>query len=65
MKIFGFIKDNEHIVTCSKCGAVIKYTDKDIISENISEVDYWGVDRWTEHSITCKKCKRKILIKRT
>lgn len=59
MKIFGYIKDNEHIVTCSKCGAIIKYADKDIISENVSEVDYWGVDRWTEYSIICKKCKRK------
>lgn len=63
MKIFGCIKDNEHLVTC-KCGTIIKYTDEDIISENVSEVDYWGVDRWTEHSIICKKCKRKILIKR-
>lgn len=63
MKIFGYIKDNEHVVTCN-CGAIIKYSDKDIILENISEVDYWGVDRWTEHSIICKKCKRKILIKR-
>ena len=63
MKIFGCIKDNEHVVTCN-CGAIIKYSDKDIISENVSEVDYWGVDRWTEHSIICKKCKRKILIKR-
>lgn len=63
MKIFGWIKDNEHVVTC-KCGAIIKYSDKDIISENVSEVDYQGVDRWTEHSIICKKCKRKILIKR-
>lgn len=59
MKIFGWIKDNEHIVTC-KCGAIIKYSDKDIISENVVEVDYWGVDRRTEKTITCKSCNRKI-----
>lgn len=64
MKVIGFIKDGEHIVTCSKCGAIIKYSDKDIVTENISSVDYWGVDRWTEHRITCEKCKRKLLIKR-
>ena len=64
MKIVGYIKDNEHVVTCSKCGAIIKYSDKDIVTEHISECDYWGVDRWTEHRITCEKCKRKLLIKR-
>ena len=63
MKIFGYIKNDEHIVTCN-CGAVLKYTDKDIISEPVSEVDYWGVDRWIEHSIVCKKCKRKIRLRR-
>ena len=61
MKVLGFIKDNEHVVTC-KCGAIIKYSDKDVISENISKTDYWCKYRWTEHSIICKKCKRKNTI---
>lgn len=64
MKIFGWIKDNEHVVTC-KCGAIIKYSDNDIISENVSDVDNFRLVKRTEHSIICKKCKRKILIKRT
>lgn len=64
MKIFGCIKDNEYIVTC-KCGAIIKYSDNDIISENVSDVDNFRLVKRTEHSIICKKCKRKILIKRT
>jgi RNase P subunit RPR2 len=59
MKIFGCIKDNEHVVTC-ECGAIIKYSDKDIISENVVDVDYWGVNGWTEKSIICKSCNRKI-----
>lgn len=62
MKVLGFIKDGEHIVTCN-CGAIIKFSNKDIISENVSDVDYWGVDRWTEKSITCKSCNRKIRLR--
>ena len=64
MKVIGFIKDGEHLVTCN-CGAIIKFSDKEIISEDKYDVDYFGVDRWTEHSIICKNCNRKILIKRT
>ena len=45
MKVLGFIKDSEHVLTCN-CGAIIKYSDKDIISENISETDYWCKYRW-------------------
>lgn len=63
MKVIGFIKEGEHIVTCN-CGAIIKFSDKDVVTENVSSVDYWGVDRWTEHRITCEKCKRKLLVKR-
>jgi hypothetical protein len=63
MKVIGFIKDGEHLVTCN-CGAIIKFSNEDVVSEDIIDVDYWGVDRCKEKSITCKKCKRKILIKR-
>ena len=63
MEIVGYIKEGEHIVTCN-CGAIIKYSDKDVVTENVSSVDYWGVVRWTEHRITCEKCKRKLLVKR-
>lgn len=59
MKVLGFIKDGEHITTCN-CGAIIKFSDKEIISEDKYDVDYFGVDRWTEKSITCKSCNRKI-----
>ena len=62
MKVLGFIKDGEHIITCN-CGAVIKFSNEDIVSEDNIDVDYWGVDRCTERSITCKKCKRKIRLR--
>ena len=62
MKVLGFIKDGEHVVTCN-CGAIIKFSNKDIISEDKYDVDYWGVDRWTEKSITCKSCNRKIRLR--
>ena len=64
MKVLYFLKKGEHVVTCH-CGAVLKFSNEEITSENHCESDYWGVDRWTEHSIIWKKCKRKILIKRT
>ena len=59
MKVLGFVKDGEHVTVCN-CGAVIKFSNEDIISEDNIDVDYWGVDRCTEKSIKCKKCKRKI-----
>lgn len=62
MKVIGFIKDSEHLVTCN-CGAIIKFSNEDVVSEDKYDVDYWGVDRWTEKSITCKKCKRKIRLR--
>lgn len=62
MKVIGFIKDGEHLVTCN-CGAIIKFSNEDVVSEDKYDVDYWGVDRWTEKSITCKKCKRKIRLR--
>lgn len=63
MKILGFVKDNEHVLTCTKCGAIIKFSNEEIISEDKYDVDYWGVDRWTEKSITCKTCNRKIYLR--
>ena len=27
MKILGFVKDNEHVLTCPKCGAIIKFSN--------------------------------------
>lgn len=62
MKVLGFVKCGEHIITCN-CGAVIKFSNKDIISEDVIDVDYWGVDRCTEKSITCKSCNRKIRLR--
>lgn len=63
MKVLGFVKDNEHVITCPKCGAIIKFSDEEIISEDKCDVDYFGVDRWTEESIVCKSCDRKIRLR--
>lgn len=60
MKVLGFVKDNEHIITCPKCDAILKFSDKEIISEEKYDIDYFGVDRWIEKSIICKTCGRKI-----
>lgn len=62
MKVLDFVKEGEHIVVCN-CGSIIKFSDKDIVSEDKYDVDYWGVDRWTEKSITCKSCNRKIRLR--
>lgn len=65
MKVLGFVKDNEHVITCPKCGAIIKFSDEEIISKNVSDVNfYWGVvNRRIEKSITCKSCDRKIRLR--
>lgn len=63
MEVLGFVKDNEYVITCPKCGAIIKFSDEEIISEDKWDVDYFGVDRWTEENIICKTCDRKIRLK--
>ena len=63
MKVLGFVKDDEHVIVCPKCNAIIKFSDKDIFCEDKYDIDYFGVDRWTEKSITCKTCDRKIQLR--
>lgn len=62
MKVLYFLKKGEHVVTCY-CGTVLKFSNEEVTSEEKCESDYWGVDRWTEKSIICKSCNRKIKLR--
>ena len=59
------MKDKIDITIYLKPGATSEQLThlKEIISEDKYDVDYFGVDRWTEKSITCKSCNRKIRLR--